>query len=179
MSKIMLAITVVGLYGCGGKDDDTSSTATDTGDTSTTVTTGDVEPADALYMITSEVASNGCGDWAPTFNQSVNGSELDISFPTEDSAVFHWPIELTCSRDGAVVTCATDEPLVLDDYAPDNDAIIMYEDATALEWSTTTMAAGQWIVDLSCVGSQCDIVAEINNKSFPCEIVFDWVLEAQ
>jgi hypothetical protein len=185
MSKVLFAIAVVGLSGCGRKGDDTSSTGTETGDTSvvtddtSSTVTGDVEPVDGTYTITSMVGSNGCGNWAGTFNQSVNGRELDLSFPTDDSAVFHWPSELTCSRDGATVTCATDEPLVLDDYAPDNDAVIMYEDATTLEWSTSTTAAGQWIVDLSCIGEQCEIVAEINHKSYPCEIVFDWTLEAQ
>jgi len=185
MNKLFFVFASIGALGCGGKGDDTSST-TETGQTVTTevddtssVTTGDVSPTDALYMITSTVASNGCGDWAPTFNQSVNGNEINVSFPTDDTAVFHWPIELTCSRDGSSVSCATDEPLVLDDFAPDNDAVIMYEDSTLLEWSTPSSAVGQWIVSLSCIGSQCEIVAEINNKTYPCEIVFDWSLQAQ
>jgi hypothetical protein len=180
MSKFMFAIALFGLAGCGGKGDDTTddtSTTVITDDTSSTVT-GDVEPVDGTYTITSTVGSNECGDWAGTFNISVNGKDLDLSFPTDDSAVFHWPNELTCDRDGAVVTCSTDEPLVLDDYAPDNDAVIMYEDATTLEWSTPTTAAGQWIVYLSCIGEQCELIAEINNKSYPCEIVFDWTLNA-
>jgi hypothetical protein len=146
--------------------------ATDTGST-------DVLPTGGNYTISSTLSSNGCSSWGSSFNDSIDGFSLKITFPEEDTALFHWVNEQECARDGASVTCSTDELLLLDDYAPDNDARIMYEDLTRLTWQTPDSATGSWTVDLSCEGEQCDLIAQINDESYPCTIVMSWSLARQ
>jgi len=165
------------LFACTKENDPKDDT--DTGsDTSEDTDSGsaDVVPNGGNYTISSSINHNACGDWGPSFNDSINGFELKITFPDDDTARFHWVNVQDCPRDGAMVTCSTDEPLVLDDYAPDNDARIMYEDVTSLTWETAEKASGSWTVDLSCEGSQCELIAEINEDTYPCTIFMNWDL---
>ena len=136
----------------------------------------DFEPTGGEYEILSSISENGCGTWGTNFNDSIDGFELKITFPDADTARFHWANVQDCPRSGSETECSTEEALVLDDYAPDNDARIMYEDLTALSWDTETHAAGTWTVYLSCEGTQCDLIAAINEESYPCEIEMAWDL---
>ena len=160
--RILFLLAIAGV-GCGTDDgNDTQSDA--------------VVPLEGMYTVSSVLADNECGDWGPSFNDSIDGFSLQLTFPDDDTVRFHWSNVQDCPRDGADVSCSTDEPLVLDDYAPDNDARIMYEDSTALTWTAPTEATGQWTVALSCEGLQCEIVAEINGDTYPCSITMDWSL---
>jgi hypothetical protein len=136
----------------------------------------EVVPAGGQYTISSTLAENGCSEWGPTFNDSIDGFELKITFPDPETATFHWFNPQDCAKNGAEVTCQTDAPLVLDDYAPDSDAIVYYEDATQLNWDTESTATGTWTVGLSCEGTQCELIAEINDDTYPCTIEMDWSL---
>jgi len=144
---------------------------TDTGPTGSVVI-----PAGGNYTIASTLSDNGCSDWGPSFNDSIDGFELKITFPDTETATFHWLNPQDCAKAGVEVTCQTTEPLVLDDYAPDSDAIIYYEDLTALTWDTESSASGTWTVNLSCEGTQCEMIEALNEEEYPCSIVMDWAL---
>ena len=139
-------------------------------------TTAHVVPAGGHYTISSTMNDNGCSSWGSSFNDSIDGFEIKITFPDTDTATFHWVNPMDCPKDSNVVTCETTEPLVLDDYAPDSDAVIYYEDRTELTWDTESTASGNWIVDLSCEGTQCELIGELNEVTYPCSIVMDWTL---
>jgi len=137
-------------------------------------TSGEVEPTGGTYSIQSTLLENGCASWGTSFNDSYDGASVEISFPDEATARFHWVNVQDCSRIGNAVDCRTDEPLLLDDYAPDSDARIMYEDQTLLTWDTPTQATGSSSIDLSCEGSQCETISAINEESYPCAIEMSW-----
>jgi len=137
------------------------------------------EPTGGLYGIQSGIAENDCGSWGASFNDSIDGTSLEITFPDSETARLHWVNALDCPRDQHQVDCSTAEPLVLDDYAPDNDARIMYEDQTLLGWDTETHATGSWEIDLSCEGTQCDLISTINEESYPCTIMMNWELSLE
>ncbi len=154
-----------------------ASSPEDSSDTSTDSTHVSLKAGE--YVIASSIVENGCGSWGPSFNDSIDGFALEISFPATDTARFHWVNPQDCDKVGNEVTCSTDQPLVLDDYAPDNDAQILYEDRTELIWNAPDSASGTWTVDLSCRGEQCELIAEINNDTYPCTILMDWSLTLQ
>ncbi len=133
-----------------------------------------IEPTGGVYGIQSTLSENGCASWGASFNDSYDGASVEVSFPDETTARFHWLNVQDCSRNENAVDCSTDEPLLLDDYAPDNDARIMYEDQTLLTWDTPTHATGQSSIDLNCEGSQCDLISSINEESYPCAIEMSW-----
>jgi len=135
-----------------------------------------VVPLEGMYTISSVLTDNACGDWGPTFQDSFDGFSVQVGFPDEETARFYWVSEQDCLRDGAQVACPAEEPVVLDDYAPDNDARIMYESSADFVWSSPSEASGQWTVRLSCAGEQCELVAGINGDSYPCDILLDWTL---
>ena len=134
----------------------------------------DVEPTAGIYTIQSTLLENDCASWGTSFNESYNAASVEISFPDENTARFHWVNEQDCYRNGNAVDCSTDEPLLLDDFAPDSDARIMYEDQTLLTWDTPTYATGISSIDLSCEGSQCETISAINEESYPCAIEMGW-----
>jgi len=142
----------------------------------TDTSASDFEPTGGDYEILSSISADNCGSWGANFNDSIDGFSLKITFPDADTARFHWVNVQDCPRQGSRVECATDEALILDDYAPDNDARIMYEDLTTLNWDTQSSASGTWKVFLSCEGTQCDLISTINDETYPCEIEMDWNL---
>ena len=130
-----------------------------------------------LYRILSTIRDNSCGSWGPSFNDSVDGFELRITFPSTSLAKLHWENPQRCPRSGTEVTCETEDPLVLYDYAPDSDAVITYADRLSLNWTEADRATGLWEVELDCTGTQCEIIGELNEIAYPCSILMDWVLE--
>ena len=165
----VLILICLPLLACGKQSD-----AGDTGTNSTSVAL-----EGGIYLIESAINTNGCGEWGPNFNESIDGFELEISFPESDTARFHWQNVQDCPKNVDRVVCETEAPLVLDDYTPENDVVIMYEDRTDLTWDSATTASGPWIVNLSCEGSQCDLFAEVNDETYPCSIEMDWTLSLQ
>lgn len=130
-----------------------------------------------LYRIQSEIRDNACGDWGPSFNDSIHDYELRITFPDLETARLHWTYPQDCPREDATVTCETEEALPLYDFAPDSDALIVYEDRLELTWYESDRATGTWQVDLDCTGTQCELIGELNEQIYPCSILMDWSLE--
>ncbi len=155
---------------------DTSPNPEDTSPSSQDTSLSELNMDGRLYRIQSAIRENGCADWGPTFNDSIDGFDLRITFPDTETARFHWEYPQDCSKSGTTVRCSTDEALDLYDYAPDSDALITYEDQLELTWFEPDQATGLWQVDLDCKGTQCEIIGELNGLSYPCSILMDWTL---
>ncbi|MEC7240154.1 MAG: hypothetical protein VXW32_02855 [Myxococcota bacterium] len=130
-----------------------------------------------LYRIGSTIQENGCGSWGPSFNDAVDQFELRITFPSTTRAKLHWENPQVCPKSETEVVCETPEALVLYDYAPDSDAVITYEDRLTLNWYEPDRATGLWEIHLDCLGTQCEIIGELNEIAYPCSILMDWILE--
>ena len=130
-----------------------------------------------LYRIGSTMRDNGCGSWGPSFNDAVDQFELRITFPSTTLAKLHWENPQLCPKLETEVVCETPEALVLYDYAPDSDAVITYEDRLTLNWYEPDQATGLWEIQLDCLGTQCEIIGELNEIDYSCSILMDWVLE--
>ena len=167
-TSIILAAT---LFGCNS-----DPIGSDTGTDSKSDNGSALAPADGFYTIAATEIDDTCNVWATTFQDSINGYELEITFPDAETATFHWPNPVDCPRNGADVSCSSGDPMMFDDYSPDADAQLMYADSTNLTWETPDLASGIWNINVSCEGTQCAMVEALNEESYPCEIEIGWVL---